>query len=98
MLPVHWGCFIDEIEVAHSSQSSGSSPLLYCYANRVDVADVWAWPPLTVNGVHGSNGEEDEMPSPPCTILNVDSRWLLQFLLHGISGEVLNYLPCSLGL
>jgi hypothetical protein len=96
MLPVHWGCLIDETEVVQSSQSSGSPPMPSRCASWVDVIDMWVCPPLTVIGVHGSDGKEVKMPSLPYTILNVGSERPLRFLLHGINGEVPNCSPSSL--
>jgi hypothetical protein len=93
VLLVCWGCFVNGIGVAHSSQSSRSPPLPSCYAGRVDIVDVWGWPPLMVNEVsHDLDGGEVETPSLPCTISNVGSKWSPQFCFYGINSEPLTLL------
>jgi hypothetical protein len=70
MLLVHWGYFVDGTGVIHSSQGTGPPSLLSRRPSRVDVVDMWAWPPLAVNWVsHGSDGEEVKVPTLPHTIL-----------------------------
>jgi hypothetical protein len=57
------------------------------------------WPPLVVNeALCNTDGEEVEMPNSSCTTLIVGSYRLLRFRPSGIKSEVLNHLPCSLGL
>jgi hypothetical protein len=64
-----------------------------CYAGRVDIVDVWGWPPLMVNEVsHDLDGGEVETPSLPCTISNVGSKWSPQFCFYGINSEPLTLL------
>jgi hypothetical protein len=71
MLLVRWGNFIDGTGATHSSKSSGSPSLSYRRASWVEVIDMWAWPPLTVNrALHGSDGEEVKAPSTLRTIPN----------------------------
>jgi hypothetical protein len=78
VLLVCWGFFIDETVAIHSSQRGGSFSLLSHRASRVDVIDVWVWPPVVVNGVlHGSNGEEVEALILLRTIPDVGSKWSL---------------------
>jgi hypothetical protein len=53
---------------------------LLCHASWVDVVDVWAQSPLIVNGVlHDLDGKEVKAPSMPRPILDVASKWPLQF-------------------
>jgi hypothetical protein len=99
VLLVHWGCIVKETKAMHSSRGSGSHPLPSRHDGRVDVVNMWSWPPLIVNGVSlGSDGEEVKMPSPPRTIPNMGSKCPLRFYLYGINNRVSNYSPCSLGL
>jgi hypothetical protein len=57
------------------------------------------WSPLVVNeALCGSDGEEVEMPNPSRTTSIVGSYRSLRFHPSGINSEVLNHLPCSLGL
>jgi hypothetical protein len=67
-------------EATHSSRSGGSPSLLPWHASWVDVVDVWARSPLTVNGaLHDLNHEEVEARSMPLTIPDVGSEWPLRF-------------------
>jgi hypothetical protein len=76
----------------HSSWSSGSPPLPSRCAGRVDIVDLWGWPPLVVNEVsHGLDGEEVKIPSLARTILNVGYERSPRFCFYGTNNEVLNH-------
>jgi hypothetical protein len=75
VLLVCWGYFIDETKATHSSESGGMSSLQSHRAGRVDVVELWAWPPLALNrALCSSDSEEVKAPSPLRTISDLGSE------------------------
>jgi hypothetical protein len=75
VLLVCWGYFIDETEATHSSESGVTPSLLSHRAGRVEVVELWAWPPLALNrALRISDSEEVKAPSPLRTISDLGSE------------------------
>jgi hypothetical protein len=65
---------------------------------RINVADVWAQPPLTVSGASCAlDGEKAEAPSMSRTTPSVSIEQPFWFF-SGINGEVPKHSPCSFNL